>query len=243
MITADKLDMALLCNSNDPIFVGGFPVYPVPIRQIRRMGYNRYKMNLAILCLTEEDISRMMEGIHGAGAPFFFLLSVLAYKENERQDIIDAFRMVCREDITWDMSALEIRTSSGVLREDNFRMFQDAVRQRNQYEVDTADENPADEFTRQLMQRSRELDAKRAKARGEDGGVTLADLVSICAAKLQVHPDVIGTYDMYQLHDMLGRFKIFDDYEINIQALLHGAKKEDIDISHWISGNKSLFHD
>jgi len=45
------------------------------------------------------------------------------------------------------------------------------------------------------------------------------------------------------LNDMLGRFKIFDDYETNINALLHGAKKEDIDLTHWISGNKGLFQE
>jgi len=242
-MTIDKLDRALLCNSNDPILVDGVPIYPVTIRQIRQMGYAQYKTNLAILCITEDDVQRLVEGASGANAPFYFLLSMLAYHEDQCNDIVQAFRMVCREDITWDVSTMEIRTDNGVLNVENFGTFQDAVRERNQYDLKAVDENPADEFTRQLMQKSREMEEKRAKMRGGEDGVTLSDLISICAAKLQTHPDTIGDFDMYQLNDMLGRFKIFDDYETNINALLHGAKKEDIDLTHWISGNKGLFQE
>ncbi|MBO5970235.1 MAG: hypothetical protein J6S14_17280 [Clostridia bacterium] len=241
MITVNKLDRDLLYLSSDPVAVNGFPVYPVTIRQIRQMGYIRYRTCLALLTLTDEDVAKMMKGTVETGVPFFFLLSVLAFQEDQRDDIVQAFRMVCREDIEWDEKSLEIRSSSGVLTSENFLEFQNVVRERNKYDTQTVDENPADEYTRQLQQKSREMEARRAKQRGDGEGVTLVDLISICAAKLQVHPDAIGDFDMYQLNDALGRFKMFDDYEVNIQALLHGAKKEDIDLSHWISGNKSLF--
>ena len=29
--------------------------------------------------------------------------------------------------------------------------------------------------------------------------------------------------------------KIMEDYEVNVQALLHGAKKEDVKLTHWIT--------
>lgn len=241
MITIDRLDRELLYNSSDPVYIGGVPVFPVTIRQIRQMGYIRYRINLAMLCMTEEDVRKLMNGVSDSGDPFLFLLSVLEYKEDQREDIIAAFRMVCREDITWDIGSFTIHAAGGTLTTENFRDFQNVIRERNKCNDQTADENPADEFTRQLMQKSRELEAKRAKMRGDEDGVTLPDLISICAAKMQAHPDVVGDFDMYQLNDALGRYKIFDDYETNIQALLHGAKKEDIDLSHWISGNKSLF--
>lgn len=244
MTTIETLERELLYNSNDPVMVGMVPVYPVTIREIRRMGYARYKGLLGILCLTPEDISVLLDDPSSPGVPLYFLISILELKENQRDDILDAFRMVCHDTVTWDVQSMEIRLGDGVLNTENFPVFQTVIRERNKMlnkEVDS-DDNPADERTKALLAKSRELEAKRSKARdGDDSGVTLADLVSICAAKLCVHPDAIGEYDMYQLNDVLGRFKMFEDYETNISALLHGAKKEDVDLRHWISGNQSLF--
>lgn len=243
MTTIDRLERDLLYNSNDPVYVGGAPIYPVTIRDIRRMGYAHYKTLLGIICLTSNDIKAILkESSEDAGVPLYFLISILEYNENQRADILEAFRMVCHEDPSWNFDTMEIYAGGGVLTSENFTEFQTVVKERNKVPGDASDdENPADEYTRRLLAKSRAIEEKKAKQRGDDEGVTLADLISICAAKLQVHPDCIGDYDMYQLNDVLGRFKIFDDYETNINALLHGAKKEDIDLQHWISGNQSLF--
>lgn len=241
MISIEKLERDLLYNSNDPILINGFPVYPVPIRTIRRIGYTTYRTLLGILCITPENISAMLEDPTIEGVPLYFLVTILEYQEKQREDILDAFRLICREDISWNAENMEIYCSGGTLDRTNFSDFQSVVKKRNKIGDSSEDDNPADERTRALLARSRELEAKRAKARGDDEGVTLADLISICAAKLQIHPDCIGDYDMYQLNDMLGRYKIFDDYETNMNALLHGAKKEDVDLHHWISGNQDLF--
>ena len=42
-------------------------------------------------------------------------------------------------------------------------------------------------------------------------------------------------YDIYQFNDQFNRLKIMDDYEVNVQALLHGAKKENVNLTHWIT--------
>ena len=38
--------------------------------------------------------------------------------------------------------------------------------------------------------------------------------------------DEIMEYDLYQFNDQFNRLKIMEDYEVNVQALLHGAKKK-----------------
>ena len=45
----------------------------------------------------------------------------------------------------------------------------------------------------------------------------------------------IMQYDLYQFNDQFNRLKIMDDYEVSVQALLHGAKKEDVNLTHWIT--------
>lgn len=245
MITIDdsllKLERSLLYLSSDPVYVQDVPVYPVSIQDIRRMGYAKYRIQLGVLCLTADQVQDIMGDKVGTHEPFYFLLSLLEYSEAESGGIIDAFRMVTHETVTWDLSELKIYAGSGTLTVENFSDFQNVIRERNQFDTKTVDENPADERTRALLRRSRELEKRRAKAKGDEDGVTLADIVSICAAKIGVHPDVIGQYDMFQLYDLLGRLKILDEYDTGIEALLHGASKNDVDLKHWICANQDMF--
>lgn len=239
--TLQKLERTLCYLSSDPVYVGGVPIYPVSIQDIRRLGYVHYRMNLGLLCLTPEQVQEMMQGEKGVSIPFYFLLSILEYHEADRKIISEAFQMVTREPVTWDIQEMKLYCGDGILTVENFPAFQNIVRERNQFDVQTADENPADERTRALLRRSRELEKRRAKARGDEDGITLADIVSICAARLGVHPDVIGQYDMFQLYDLLGRLKMYDEYEVGVEALLHGASKDDVELKHWLSGNQNIF--
>lgn len=55
----DKRDLNLQLCSDDPIFVGGVPIYPIPISEIAKIGYMRFNAEVRLLCLSESDISAM----------------------------------------------------------------------------------------------------------------------------------------------------------------------------------------
>ena len=76
---------------------------------------------------------------------------------------------------------------------------------------------------------------RKAKEPDEDSAITLADLVSILASGLGMSMDLVMDYDLYQFNDQFNRLKIIDDYEVSVQALLHGAKKENVNLTHWIT--------
>ena len=64
----------------------------------------------------------------------------------------------------------------------------------------------------------------------------MADLISIFAEAEKMPPqDVYRNYDVYQFNDQFNRLKIMDEYHVNIQALIAGAKSEDVKLQHWIS--------
>jgi hypothetical protein len=61
------------------------------------------------------------------------------------------------------------------------------------------------------------------------------DLISIYAEAEHVNLEDIFQYDLYQFNNQFNRMKIFKDYEVNIQALLAGAKSDEIEFQHWLS--------
>ena len=60
-------------------------------------------------------------------------------------------------------------------------------------------------------------------------------MVSILASGFGMTLQEVMGYDLYQFNDQFNRLKIMDDYEVSVQALLHGAKKEDINFTHWLT--------
>lgn len=117
--------------------------------------------------------------------------------------------------------------------------MQSVIRQRNGLQdIEAEQDNPENEAARRVLQRRKEERLKRRKAKRSDedeSDITLSDLVSILASGLGMTLQDVMAYDIYQFNDQFNRLKIMDDYEISVQALLHGAKKEDIHFTHWLT--------
>ena len=78
---------------------------------------------------------------------------------------------------------------------------------------------------------------KRLKGNaGEENELTMQDLISIFAEAAHMTPEyVYKNYDVYQFNNQFNRLKIMEDYQVNIKALLAGAKSEDIELKHWLT--------
>jgi hypothetical protein len=65
--------------------------------------------------------------------------------------------------------------------------------------------------------------------------VSFGDLVSVLAANGN-NLNIINIWDltMYQFNNQFARMQMIEDYDLNIRSLLAGAKKEDIQLKHYI---------
>lgn len=129
-----------------------------------------------------------------------------------------------------------------VLNDRNYDKFRTILKERNcLVDLDRIDEeeNPANEMVRKLLEKQKMLREKVRKAKqaqNGDDGLTMADLISIFAeAEHMPLQDVYDNYDVYQFNNQFNRLKIMDDFHVNIQALLAGAKSEDVKLQHWLS--------
>ena len=107
--------------------------------------------------------------------------------------------------------------------------------------IDEDIDNPDNEMCRSILEKRKKAREKLAKAKArqsedEDGEpLTIVDLISIYAQAEHMKPEEVFQYDVYQFNNQFNRMKIFKDYDVNIQALLAGAKSEEIDLQHWLS--------
>lgn len=235
----DTKDIGMQLCSKDPIFVDGVPIYPVSLRDIAQIGYKRYNTELRILCLTETDVQALSGKDISERGIFSFLVTSAINDRETMQSFLFLLGKITHSKVVFLSNKMCFSGGFFEITKDNFPNIQEVIRLRNglQYIDDGEDENPDNEAARRVLQRRKEERLKRRKAKtpDEDSEITLEDLISILSSGLGMSMDSIMDYDLYQFNDQFNRLKIMDDYQVNIQALLHGAKKEDVNLTHWIT--------
>lgn len=234
----ERRDIELCLCSNDPIFVDGVPVYPISLAEIAKIGYTEFNVGMRFLCLTASEISVMSKKNVSNEEVYNYLVSCLIEKP-ELQNVFEyLLYLVTHERMLFSRKKFSFSCGAFEINRKNFASIQEVIRLRNGLQnIDEEEENPDNEAARRVLQRRKEERLKRRKAKqsDEESDITIADLISIMANALGMTMHQVMQYDLYQFNDQFNRLKIMDNYEVSIQALLHGAKKEDVNLTHWIT--------
>lgn len=234
----DKRDLSLQLCAKDPIFVEGVPIYPIPISDIARIGYTKFSSEIRLLCLTADEV-RSISGrdISEIGA-FRYLVAMALQDKELMETLLFWLSQITHSKMMFSDRRMCFTCGAFSITQKNFDEVQAVIRLRNGIQdAEEEDENPDNEAARRVLQRRKEerLKRRRAKEGNEEDAITLSDLVSILASGLGMTMAEVMQYDFYQFNDQFNRLKIMDDYEVSVQALLHGAKKENVNLTHWIT--------
>ena len=234
----DKKDIQLQLLSNLPIYIDNVPIYPISINEISRIGYNRFNAEMRTLCLTSADIKMLTGNEVSENDVYKYLVGLALSDETFMEAIVFWLSCITRSKVYFSHKKMSFTNGVFFINNNNFSDIQSIIRLRNgMKEDDEENENPENAAAARILKRRKEERLKRLKVKqsDENSAITLADLVSILANGLCLPISTVMEYDLYQFNDQFNRLKIKDDYEVNIQALLHGAKKEDIKFKHWIT--------
>lgn len=257
----NKIDLEHKLLKGSVIYLGNIPTYKVTIGQMVdfQYGYSMCQQIIGILCMDDEKTDSMLsDDIEHTTWNFIVaqILTELAGIQHGKINESDYslllittlplfLSMVFGDKVVFDVERgiFSIGENGLSLSQDNYPQFRDILKERNcLMNLDGVDntDNPANEMTKKLLEKRKKLrdKVKRGKqANGEDDdGLTIADLISIFAEAERVPlQNVYDKYDVYQFNNQFNRLKIMEDYQVNIKALLAGAKSDDIKLQHWLS--------
>lgn len=255
----DVLDLELNFLEGSPIEIEpNLYIHKVSFSDInkRKIGYLTYNRIINMICFDKNDVSKFINDNNIDVYTFLVLYayqSILEKKENKTSEtnqtffideLISVLQAIFNDTVYLDENyGIFFVGHKGLsLNKNNFYTFQSIIKKRNCLEnIDEEIDNPANEMAKQILDKRKKAREKLAKAKSddEDNHLTIADLISIYAQAEQMKLEDVFQYDIYQLNNQMNRLKIFNDYEINIQALLAGAKSEDINLQHWLSKIKT----
>lgn len=240
-----EIEMNMLAGKPIEISSGLF-IHKVSFDKQCDIGYRRYSDIIGLLCVNND---KLKEFLKSEDADVYAYIISLCYYAVTKQDeerieflrnLINVLKLIFNNDVKFDVSDTSFAIGKdAVLNRENFDEFIKIVKIRNCLDdITSENDNPDSDRTRQLLERRRQLREKVNKTKSQnsdDDGLTILDLISIYAESSHMKLEDVFQYDMFQFNNQFNRLKIFKDYEVNIQALLAGAKKEDIELKHWLS--------
>ena len=243
--------------SGGVIYIDDCPTYKVTLKDMADYGFKQIQDIISLMASNDSIASKFLSNAEGSMSTFYVLAIGIIQELRQATDgngkkecvlynsALAFLSMFFRQKVCFDERyGFVVKDESDnvvfVLNNENYDEFRKILRHRNCLADSNGvdDENPANEMAAKLLEKRRMLKEKIAKSRNaqDESGITMFDLISIFAeAEKMPLQDVYCNYDMYQFNNQFNRLRIMDDYHVNIQALMAGAKSEDIKLQHWIS--------
>lgn len=257
----NKYDLEHKLLKGSILYLDDIPTYKVTLGEMADNGFATMQRVISILTMDDTKASDLFSAdIENPSAFLFIYYSILQEYKRNKDELVkekDAdnllsftipkflslfFKKPVQFNEKYGFVIGNDQDDIHVLNDRNYDKFRTILKERNcLVDLDKIDEeeNPANEMVRKLLEKQKMLREKVRKAKqkqNDDDGLTMADLISIFAeAEHMPLQDVYDKYDVYQFNNQFNRLKIMDDFHVNIQALLAGAKKEDVKLQHWLS--------
>lgn len=241
------MDITNLINKEQ--FYAGIPteipnlcsVYPATLREIAKIGVKNFYSYLNFFTLNKEDIDEYLNQIDAQEQEmtvFQFHLANAYIDKAYLKNLQDAFLFFLHEDIVLlpNNEAIVIGDikENRIIREKEFEVISKIISM--QHSVEGAEEeqsNPSDARAAQILKKIKERKKKLSKAKDSD--LTFVDLVASLAAKGN-GLNAINVWDLtyYAFNDQFKRMQWIEEYDNALKSLLAGAKKESVNLTHWI---------
>lgn len=115
------------------------------------------------------------------------------------------------------------------VEKENFELLQEIVKEIfciKEKEKNELNYNPKGKKAKEIAEKLLKGREKVSKLKGEDRGSLLGRYCSILAIGLKIDLKIIIKYTVYQIYDLLERFKLYTEYDLDIKVRLAGGQPE-----------------
>ena len=229
-----------------PVEIKGMGMYhSFSLGDLEAIGIDKYENWLHMLTIDGEDLKKMLNIDEDKNfSTFDFILANCIHGDGAfMKDVIEAFSYMFRTPVTFSEQGHFIvgeNDDCHVISEDNYETFRAVLRLANCIDnKEDVVENPSNSKAAEILRKRKEARKKLKEAKGaenEGEPLTWGDLVSIlCANGNGITLENVWGLSIYAFNKQFARMQMLEEYDIGIRSLLAGAKKEDIELKHWMS--------
>ena len=245
-------DEVLKFQRGSPVFLDDIcAIYPAKMGEIVDEGYSNFQKYLSVLIAEKPVINKSddseLKDLMEQLTDFQYLLMMTAVDPEINQTVKDAFRFFTHENIVFSLDPAQIIIGpieeKHLLTEEKFYDFQRILKrmyfieQEGEEIIISKDDPPAVRRLKEQMRRNREKvrKAKAKQAAQEGSDLKFSDLIgSITIDNCGLNMENVWNITYYAFHDQLKRMGWRDQFNINNQAALAGAKLKKNQLKHWM---------
>ena len=245
-------DEVLKFQRGSPVFLEDIcAIYPAKMGEIVDLGYSKFQQYLSVVLVEKPTNSQMqdetLKELITSLTDFQYLLMLTALDIEANQLLKDAFQFFTHENITISLEPAQIiigpLEENHLLTEEKFYDFQRIIKRMYFIEQDgeeiiiNSDDPP---HVRRLKEKMREnrnkvRKAKAKQAEREKSDLKFSDLIgSLTIDNCGLNMENVWNITYYAFHDQLRRMGWRDQFNINNQAALAGAKLKKNQLKHWM---------
>ena len=223
------IDLALFTGVDIPVEgINMLVLHQPSIREISMLGEKYFFSGLRLLIIDKEDFSKQGERDLSNTTNFQIFMTIMKQEETKeaKQAIKDLFSLIVpNSTVMFTPRALLINCNaeSVTIDEKNFEIFQNVLRQVFCLKKSKEEFNPIDKRAAEIAEKIQKGRARVAHLKGEDVGSIYARYCSSLAVGLKLPLSEILGYTIYQIHDLLERFSLWTNWDIDIRSRLAGA--------------------
>ena len=233
-MTNHNITLALIAGVDIPIPECQTAIHQPTIKEIAYIGENTFFNGVQCLCIQKTmvlDNQEMLDQMTN----FKVFMTLMNEKQtaDKKQNVIQVLSLLFpnyQAIFTPRTLLLKNGDINVIIDEDNFEIIQQLLELMFCLRsTDQASFNPKDALARQIadkLMRARERVAKQ-KSAGEAGGSTFSQYISILTVGLgSMSMQNLLDLTMYQLYDLVERFMLYTNWDIDLRSRLAGGKPD-----------------
>ena len=223
------IDLALFTGIDIPIPQCQLIIHQPSIAEISMIGERHFLSGIQLLCIDKEQFNNGGKTDLSNTTNFQIFMTIVSEKEaiESKNAVLDACSLIIpnpKINITPRALLLNYNGSNIIIDEGNFGFFQEVLRQVFCLKKKEDDFNPANAAAAKIAEKMKKAKARVAHLKGDDIGSVYARYISTLAIGLKLPIHELINCTIYQINDLLERFSLYTNWDIDIRSRLAGAK-------------------
>lgn len=247
-------DFTLKCMKGSPVFLGDIcAIYPRTLGDIVDIGYSTFLRYINLFNMEKPSPQEVKDNELGALLSelddFQYFLFMVNIDVDSNQLAKNAFNFFTHEQVIFSLEQEEIiigpPQEKHLMIAEDFYNFRKILRRmyfldvsKDDITIEEDDDPRVRAIKKKLLERKKKL--KKAKSKDNDSNVEFSDLIgSLTLNNCGLNIGNIWDITYYAFHDQLKRMGWRDQFNINNEMALAGAKVDKEKLKHWIQSISS----
>lgn len=244
-------DFTLKCMKGSPVFLDDIcAIYPRTLGDIVDIGYSTFLKYINLfsmekLSLQDDNLNAILSELND----FQYFLFMVSIDSDSNQLAKDAFYFFTHEQVIFSLEQEEIiigpPQEKHLMVAEDFYNFRKILRRmyfldvsKDDIIIEEDDDPRVRAIKKKLLERKKKL--KKAKSKDNDSNMEFSDLIgSLTLNNCGLNIGNIWDITYYAFHDQLRRMGWRDQFNINNEMALAGAKVDKKKLKHWIQSISS----